>query len=501
MRSRSGPVVLACLALLAAGALSAGENPPPPVLLEGKPFPAQSDHTVELASPRRTFFVTAGQRRGGNGTRAKPWTDLQAALRALRPGDRLVVGAGSYPGAFRVDESCKDGEPNLSIQIVGEGSPVLGPATGSPVLTVARGFWQIRGLTIAAGPLERSSILLAGMPAHDLLLDRLNLNGGRGPGIEIGTGSRSITISNSNIHHFHKGGPTQSHGIAVDSRVVGLKILSNDIHHNEGSGVFVAGPRGKGKGMKSFIETLTIAGNTFHSDGMHGVKIRGGSRNVRITDNRFWNYRPSRNSRGAAILLYPNVRDSFVEGNHVADSSIAVHLGTTEPGTGVGNAGPRSITIVRNYLECRSVPHSVGVLMNSGQAVRVHNNVIEGCSRGIDLMAQPPGEGFSIANNLILNASELAFAVSNDTPIEYFDHNVFGYIDGRPRAVITGKPRDLSAALSLRQMAGSRVEKGIRLVGRDLARFEGAALIDRGKAIGSAKAYRGRAPDIGIAEQ
>jgi len=500
MRAPSLFAALAGLALLGAGSLAAGQAPPPPVLLAGKPFPAKSDYGARLPAPRRTLYVAAGGRRGGRGTQGKPWNDLQVALRALRPGDRLVVGSGAYPGAFRIDESCKDGEATLPIQVVGEGNPVLGPGAAAPVLTIARAFWQIQAITVAAGPKESSSILLAGMLAHDLLLDRVHLNGGRGPGIDIGTGVRNVTVSNSSIHHLQGGGPTQSHGIAVDSRVVELRILGNDIHHNEGSGVFVAGPRGKGKGMKSFIESLTIAGNTIHGNGMHGVKIRGGSRAVRITDNRFWNQRPSRNSRGAAILLYPNVRDSFIEGNHVADSSIGIHLGTTEPGTGVANPGPRNIAITRNYVECRSVFQSVGLSMNSGQQVRVQNNVIDGCTRGLELMAQPPGEGFSIANNLILSASDLAFSVSSETPVEYFGHNVFGYTDRRPQAQITGDRRDLSALVSRHRMEESRAEKGIRLVGRDLARVEGGTLVDRGKRLGPAK-FRGKAPDVGIADQ
>lgn len=502
MRSRRRNVFggLVSAGLLAAVSLVGAEAPPPPVLLAGKPFPAQSDYTARLPVPRRTLYVAAGARRGGNGTTSRPWGDLQTALRSLAPGDRLVVRAGSFPGAFRIDESCKDGVSDLPIQVVGEGAPRLGPATGSAVLTIARRHWQIQGLSVVTAPLEGSAIQLAGMAAQDLLLDRLDLSGGRGPGIDVGSGVRSVTVSNSRIHHFVGGGPTQSHGIGVDSRVVGLNILANDIHHNEGSGVFVAGPRGKGKGMKSFIESLTVAGNTVHNNGMHGVKIRGGSRAARITDNRFWNHRPSRNSRGSAILLYPNVRDSFIEGNHVADSSIGIHLGTTEPGTGVGIAGPRNIAITRNYVECRSAPDSLGLLLNSGQAVRIQHNVIDGCARGLELMAQPPGEGFSIANNLILGVSDLAFSVSSQTPVEYFGHNVFGYADRRPQAQIAADRRDVSALLSRYRMEESRAEKGVRLVGRDLARIEGASLIDRGRRTGSAE-FRGKAPDVGIAEQ
>ena len=61
------------------------------VLLAGRPFPRIVPFEGELPEPRRTLFVAPGKE-AGDGSEAHPWNDLQAALCALGPGDRLRVG-------------------------------------------------------------------------------------------------------------------------------------------------------------------------------------------------------------------------------------------------------------------------------------------------------------------------------------------------------------------------------------------------------------------------
>ncbi len=471
---------------------------PAPVVLEGRPFPRPMEPAAALPEPRRSVFVSPEAAPGGDGTRMRPWRDLQAALEALGPGDRLVLLPGSYDGPITVGEACRDGAEGSPVQVVAEDGAVLRAHGDGAVLTVARGFWSFRGIVIEPGRSTSFSGVHLAPAARDVVFDLGRLRGGKGPGIGIASGAQRITISRCDISGFWRGGAKVSHGILVNARVHELTVAGNAIHNNQGCGIFVAGPRGKGKGMASFIEKLAIIGNTFHGDGMHGVKIRGGSREVRIADNRFWDYRPFRNSRGAAILIYPNIRDAVIEGNHIADSSIGVHLGTTEPETGVTLLGPRGIGILRNYFECGGLARSVAISVNSGTDVRIHNNVIDRCGDGLDLWALPPAGSFSIANNLFLSPG-LAFAIADPAVIELFGPNLVAAEAGKARARVQGKMREVAGYAANGRDPAAVVRGPLTLSRRDLASVAGKDAVDRGRAFDE-EPFLGAAPDIGVAE-
>jgi hypothetical protein len=474
---------------------------PLPVFLGGRPFPRleENAHASALPEPRRSVFVSPEAAPGGDGTRARPLSKLQASLESLGPGDRLTLLPGAYGGPFTVGETCRDGTEGSPIQVVAEDGAVLRAHGDGAVLTVARGHWSFQGIVVEPGSSTSFSGVLLAPAAHDVVFDLGRLKGGKGPGIGIAQGARRITISRCDISGFWRGGAKVSHGIQVSARVHGLTVAGNTIHGNQGCGMFVAGPRGKGKGMGSFIEKLTIVGNTFHGDGMHGVKIRGGSREVRIADNRFWDYRPFRNSRGAAILIYPNVRDTVIEGNHIADSSIGVHLGTGEPGTGITLLGPRGIGILRNYFECGGLPGSVAVSVNSGTDVRIHNNVIDRCAEGLDLRALPPAGSFSIANNLFLSPG-LAFALADPAVLEIFDHNLVAAGPRSARARVRGEMREVAGYAADGRNPAAMVRGPLALSGRDLASVAGPDVVDRGRVF-EEEPFLGAAPDLGVAER
>ena len=122
----------------------------PPVLLNGKPFPVVARFVANLAVPRRTLFVAAG-RKNGDGSESRPWNDLQSALCALGPGDRLRVRAGTYAVALRIDTPCRDGTPSEPIQVFFDGRAMIVPVSGSAALTIRRSHWLLVGLSLKLG--------------------------------------------------------------------------------------------------------------------------------------------------------------------------------------------------------------------------------------------------------------------------------------------------------------------------------------------------------------
>ena len=489
-------------------AAASGSEPPTsarsstPVLLNGKPFPAKPVFEPVLQNPKRTFFVTPAGKSSGNGSEKRPWADLQAALKSLRPGDRLVLLAGEYAGPFQVDETCQDGTAEAPIQVLGREGVVLRASDRSTVLSVMKAHWIFQGLHIVPGASSQApGFATVGLDAHDVVFDRGSVREGRGPGILIGARSQRITVSNSRIHHFRGGGPRWSHGVLIYSETKEVKLAGNFMHDNEGSAVFVEGARGRGKGMRSYSEGLSIVGNTFRNDGMHGIKVRGTARGVRITHNDFSGYRPARNSRGSAVLLYPTTRDTVVEDNAITDTTLGIHLGASDfEGTGKG-IGPLNIAIQRNYIDCGPLDQSAGVRVDTGRRIRINNNVIRSCEEALHVDAVPPeGEGLSIANNLVLDPTRLAFSLSSASAATFFGNNVFSARSGKVGAQLGGETRDLKKSWKGFAMPGTSVTSGVTLAGNDLARITGARVVDAGTKL-KGLAYKGAAPDIGVAEK
>jgi nitrous oxidase accessory protein NosD len=471
-------------------------------VLDGKPFPAKPVFEPVLPKPGRTFFVSPAGPAAGNGGEKRPWKELQAALKSLRPGDRLVLLPGEYLGPFRVDETCRDGTAEAPIQVIGRERAVLRSFERSAVLSVAKAHWIFQGLQIAPGVSSQApGFATVGLDAHDIVFDRGSVSDGRGPGVLIASGSRRVTISNSRIHNFRGGGPRWSHGVLIYSQTGEIQLAGNALHDNEGSSVFVEGARGRGKGMRSYIEGLSIVGNTFRDDGMHGVKVRGAARALRITHNEFRGYRPSRNSRGSAVLMYPTTREAVVEDNAITDTTVGVHLGASDfegPGKGIG---PLNIAIQRNYIACGALAESMGIRVDSGRRVRINNNVIQGCEEALRLDALPPeGEGLSVANNLVLEPTRLAFSLSSPAAAAFFGNNVFSVRSGKVGARLGGETRDLRKSWKGFAMPGTSVTTGVTLAGHDLARITGVRVVDAGTTL-QGIAYKGAAPDIGIAEK
>src|SRR5262245_27759285 len=88
-----------------------------PVLLDGQPFPERQPYDPKFPAAKRTRFVSNEAPGPGDGSLEHPWKDLQQALCALEPGDRLVVASGIYTGSFRVAGACKSGTADAPIQL------------------------------------------------------------------------------------------------------------------------------------------------------------------------------------------------------------------------------------------------------------------------------------------------------------------------------------------------------------------------------------------------
>jgi nitrous oxidase accessory protein len=253
--------------------------------------------------------------------RAEHTSPLQARIDAARPGDRIVVPAGTYQGDLIIDRA---------IALIGEGAPLLlGSGTGSVVRVRAAGA-MVSGFRIdgrGGGDLGRDAsgihVAAAGVrisdceirntlfgiylrEAHGAIVDGCRIAGvpGREPG-EIGSG---IHIWNTN----------------------GFTITGNDINHTR-DGIYIqSSHQGAVRGNRArdlryglhymFSDDNVFEDNTF-ATGAAGTALMY-SRRITFRRNRFVH------NRGFASvgLLLKACDDVVAEDNLIADNARGIFL-------------------------------------------------------------------------------------------------------------------------------------------------------------------------------
>lgn len=450
-----------------------------PVLLDGKPFPERRPYDPKFPDAKRTRFASAEAKDAGDGTLEHPWRDLQQALCALEPGDRLVVASGIYTGAFRVGGPCRPGRADAPIQLFARHAFLKSNGSG-PVLTVERPHWQLWEVQIALLDSNVPGLVVGGPDAHDVAVDQTHIYEGNGPALVVGSGAAGVTVSNCHIH--------QSRGVRIEDGVRDVTLINNHIHHNRAASVSVGsrGPEGAPP-----ARGVTLVGNRIHNDRGPGVELQVCD-GVTIERNRFSNYRPDEDDRsgGTAILVNPGCRGVRFQSNSLMEASVGLLVGTSADSAG----GPREVSISRNYLENRLTSDAAAVVIESGTGVRVVNNVVDRYAE--PFRVGPAAAAVSIANNLVLEPS-VAFHLPA-APLALFDANVFGASAGLPAFV--GEKRVPAADWLKAHSPASRVLPGVDLEEADLGRVRGFAPADAGRRVDGVS-FQGKAPDVGVAEK
>ena len=189
---------------------------------------------------------------------------------------------------------------------------------------------------------------------------------------------------------------------------------------------------------------------------------------------------------------------AIVKWNHIANCQVAIQVG------GAGEGGelrqPVDVSIDHNYLE-DAYAMGTGIRVDAANKARLVHNVVEGAAEAIVVRGAPPRtQALTVANNLVVGISRLAFVLEEPKAVRIFDYNVFSPA-GDAVSVRYGKREvGLSQLLKEGVMAHSKMAPGVRFANRDLARVEGAVTHEQGVAV-SGYAHRGAAPDIGLDER
>lgn len=442
----------------------------PAVFLDGEPFPARQQYHPEFPEAKRLRYVAADGSGPGDGSLEHPWKDLQEALCKLEPGDRLLLSAGIYSGAFRIGGGCKSGTAQAPIQVFSRHA-FLKPSGPGDVLTVERAHWQFWEVQIALLDSPSAGFVTSGDDAHDIAIDQSHIYEGKGPAVRIAAGSANVVLSNCHIH--------QSTGVRIEAGASSVTLVNNHIHHNRSASVTLGGGSDSRPARK-----ITLLGNRLHNDRGPAIDLAR-CEDVRISRSRISNYRPDEGRGGEAVVIGGGCRGVTFENNSILEASIGVRI--------AGSPAPERVVLERNYLENKLTSDSVALALEAGHEVRFTNNVVDHYADAFHV-----GNGVVravLANNLVL-APTMAFtlpAAGN----AFFDYNVFG-----AAAPPAGKIGTVAASPAWwkQHMPHSRVVAGADLTGNDLAKIVGFSPVDAGKAF-DGLAFKGTAPDVGVAER
>ncbi|MEO8191702.1 MAG: right-handed parallel beta-helix repeat-containing protein, partial [Acidobacteriota bacterium] len=480
----------------------ASQPPAPPgigqaVFLDGRPFPERPVFSSALAPAARTLHVSRqAPPAGGDGSRERPWNDLQAAVRSLSPGDRLLVGPGEYRGPLRIDASCRNGMPQAPIQVVFEKATFAGSGS-EPVVTAGRAFWRFEGFSAGLEEGPEPAFAVEGPDARGIVFDRARISGGAGPGARIGAGASDVVLANSSFSRSGRGvSPVGAIGISIEPGSTGVRVVGNRVFDRP-SGAVRIGPPIAVSGTGPPPRDIVVEGNTFVGSRSPAVLVTAGE-GLRISGNTILSTEWAGGLEGRGIVIEggTGVR---IEGNHVVDAPVSVQVGWVEP-DGPGQSQPADVLVARNYFERRGAPDPSGVDVEAGDNVRIANNVFDGVFDGVLLFGGPPRtRHVVIANNLLLGVSRLAFRVDDLSCASLFDGNLFSPRTSSVPIEIGGEIRDLRRYLFDGHMRRSRLVPGVRILHKDLGRVDGVEIRDSGIPVEGVR-FEGRAPDLGLSE-
>ncbi len=262
-----------------------------------------------------------------------PVRSLTAALAVARPGDRIVVRAGSYREPLIV--------VGLPVEIVGEGAPSFLGGEHSTLEIRADGV-TIRGLVfegVTPSSIEDRAAILVNAASRCRIEDNRITGGSFGIYVKGSTGCR---IARNRVSGLAGGTHSAGNGIHLwRSREV--VIENNEVEGQRDGIYFEFAARAAVRGntvtrsqryglhfMRS--DSCVYERNNFVANGA-GVAVMY-SRGVRMLDNRF-----ERNWGSAAYgLLLKEISDGVVAGNRFVRNTVALHLDDSNRNLITGNS-------------------------------------------------------------------------------------------------------------------------------------------------------------------
>jgi len=287
------------------------------------------------AKAREWFVAPDGT---GDGTKAAPLGAVQAALLAARPGDSVLLGAGTYRESIRTIRNGWAGAP-ITLRAEDARRPVVLTTAGT-VVQIDHSFIVMENVIVDAAYARRTAVNVSDR-VSSIVLRRVEVRRSGRDCVDIGA-AVNVLIEDSLIHHCLNaaGGRTDAHGV-VAGAVRGLTIRGTEIHsfsgdaiqlNRTGTDVAAGWDDVLIERCRLWLAPLAQAENGFPAGTVTGenaldtkVAARSPRAKITIRDTEAWGFGGGLIRVQAAFNLKENI-DATVERVTVWDSAIAFRV-------------------------------------------------------------------------------------------------------------------------------------------------------------------------------
>jgi Right handed beta helix region len=262
-----------------------------------------------------------------------PSGDLRAAIAALRPGDELVLGGGTYTvsSGFNITVVGTEAQPIVMRARSGEKALIRQTNSAQNIIEIANSrYFTVRGIEFSGGShgvrlMDSDFITIEDCEIHDTGDVALSANAG-------GT-YEGLKLLRNHIHHTNGTGEGMYLGCNNNEcRVANSLIANNYIHHTNGPSV----EQGDGIELKEGSYGNVIRDNVIHDTNYPAIitysAVGNGPANI-IEGNVIWNVNDNAMQSAA---------DAIIRNNIVLDGPIALQNHQ--------NGSPRNLQVVHNTV-------------------------------------------------------------------------------------------------------------------------------------------------------
>ncbi len=362
-----------------------------------------------------TYYVDNAAADQGDGSFARPWRSINAALPNLFAGDTLYIRGGQskpqiYPEHLTLVNAGTPEHPIVIMAFPGEWVEIQGGGTTS-IVTLNKGGYVFENLVF--NHLDGESDAIRIKSSYNVLRNCTIKNGKR-DGIDIGRGDYNI-IENCTLFDFDTGTTQDAHGIVLDEGI-GTIIRNNRIFDCSGDCIQIY----SGTARWTVIENNELY-TTLGSGSENAIDIKT-TFGVMILGNVMYGFRRSAGSQGNAVVIHHDADSVVMRDNRIYDSNGGIRIGG-KPGD-----WPDHVILERNLVhdlvdEGRYSVDGYAIQLDGLADLTMHNNTFANIPGPLFWIDSDGAVDVDIRNNLFANGREFHGSQSNLRGNVLIDYN------------------------------------------------------------------------------
>ncbi|MBZ4421302.1 nitrous oxide reductase family maturation protein NosD [Myxococcus sp. RHSTA-1-4] len=349
----------------------------------------------------REWYVSASGSDRAEGSKKAPFRTIGRALKAVAPGEAIIVLPGVYAESVVIDGNVKAGRKDAPITLMAQGRARIFPGGSGALVQIRKPYWVVDGFEIDVKGQKRFAVIFEGNTEGSVLSGSNVHHGALGGGVTTYGGARGVLIEGNHIHDFRKKPRGDSHGVVIQATSRDITLRENDIHDNSGDSVQCLKPDRDGQAP---ARGVVIERNRLYSNDENAVDIKT-CRDVVIRANHMHGFRKSATSAGEAVVIHYSARNVRVEDNRIADAGRGISVGGVRDGS---QPHPSEVEVKGNRItdiSRKGGGDGVGIRVENARDVEVVGNTIEkteGYGMMLGLGANgAPSEDLTVVGNTV----------------------------------------------------------------------------------------------------